>query len=75
MMIAKMKGLPIPEHDPNNPKINIEEEKLYKSVPPLAEEVFEEIKKVWPDIAGISYERLEKEGGIQWRVLNLITLV
>ena len=31
-----------------------------------AEEVFEEIRRVVPAYAGISYKRLEKAGGIQW---------
>ncbi len=30
------------------------------------EEVFEEVRRVVPAFAGISYERLEKEGGLQW---------
>jgi len=30
-----------------------------------AKEIFEEVAKVTPSYAGISYERLEK-GGIQW---------
>jgi formate dehydrogenase alpha subunit len=30
------------------------------------EEVFEEIRRVIPNFAGITYERLEKEGGLQW---------
>lgn len=31
-----------------------------------AEEVWEEIRKLAPNFAGISYNRLENEGGIQW---------
>ena len=31
-----------------------------------AEAVFEEIRKVTPSYKGISYKRLDKEGGIQW---------
>ncbi len=31
-----------------------------------AEEIFAEIAQVTPSYAGISYERLEKEGGVQW---------
>ncbi len=30
------------------------------------EEVFEEVRKVIPNFAGITYERLDKEGGLQW---------
>jgi formate dehydrogenase alpha subunit len=30
------------------------------------EEVFEEVRRVIPNFAGITYERLEKEGGLQW---------
>jgi formate dehydrogenase alpha subunit len=30
------------------------------------EEVFEEVRRVIPNFAGISYERLDKEGGLQW---------
>jgi formate dehydrogenase alpha subunit len=29
-------------------------------------EIFAEMGRVWPNLAGISYERLEREGGIQW---------
>lgn len=31
-----------------------------------AEEIFEEIRKVTPSYAGITYARLDKEGGLQW---------
>lgn len=31
-----------------------------------AEEIFEEIRKVTPSYAGITYARIDKEGGIQW---------
>lgn len=31
-----------------------------------AEEVFEEIRRVTPSYAGISYERIDREGGLQW---------
>ncbi len=34
---------------------------LYHTVPPLAEEVFAEITTCWPAMAGMSYQRLEKE--------------
>lgn len=37
----------------------------FVTAPPLCEEVYEEIGKVWPTVAGINYERLDK-GGIQW---------
>ena len=30
------------------------------------EEVFQEIGKAWPAMAGISYSRLDEEGGLQW---------
>ena len=30
------------------------------------EEVFEEVRRVIPNFAGITYERLDKEGGLQW---------
>jgi len=30
------------------------------------QEIFEEIRQVTPSYAGISYERLEREGGLQW---------
>jgi formate dehydrogenase alpha subunit len=30
------------------------------------EEVFEEVRRVIPNFAGITYERLENEGGLQW---------
>ena len=29
-------------------------------------EIFAEIGRLWPNVAGISYERLDAEGGIQW---------
>ena len=29
-------------------------------------EIFEEIGRLWPNVAGISYERLDTEGGLQW---------
>jgi formate dehydrogenase alpha subunit len=29
-------------------------------------EIFAEMARLWPNLAGISYERLEREGGIQW---------
>lgn len=35
-----------------------------------AEEIFSEIARVSPSYAGISYERLEKEGGLQWPCPN-----
>lgn len=31
-----------------------------------AEEVWEEIRKLAPNFAGITYERIDKEGGLQW---------
>jgi formate dehydrogenase major subunit len=31
-----------------------------------AEEIFEEIRSVTPSYSGISYKRLDKEGGLQW---------
>ncbi|MEJ2689668.1 MAG: molybdopterin-dependent oxidoreductase, partial [Deltaproteobacteria bacterium] len=37
----------------------------YGAAPPYPAEVFAEISRAWPALAGISYERLEKEG-IQW---------
>ncbi len=30
------------------------------------EEVFEEVRRVIPNFAGITYDRLDKEGGLQW---------
>ena len=30
------------------------------------EEIFQEIGKVWPAVAGMSYSRLGEEGGLQW---------
>ncbi len=30
------------------------------------EEVFQEIGRVWPAMAGMSYSRLDEEGGLQW---------
>jgi len=37
----------------------------FVTAPPLSEEVFAEIGRVWPAIAGLSYERLAGDG-IQW---------
>jgi len=37
----------------------------YSAAPPFAEEIFREIGKAWPNMAGITYQRLD-EGGIQW---------
>ncbi|MEW6220954.1 MAG: formate dehydrogenase subunit alpha [Thermodesulfobacteriota bacterium] len=34
-------------------------------VPPTAQEIFAEITRVWPAMAGMSYQRLEA-GGLQW---------
>ncbi len=31
-----------------------------------AEEIWDEVRSVWPDGAGISYAKMEREGGIQW---------
>jgi formate dehydrogenase major subunit len=31
-----------------------------------AEEIWNEVRKLWPDGAGISYAKMEREGGIQW---------
>lgn len=31
-----------------------------------AEAIWEEIRRVWPDAAGITYARLHAEGGLQW---------
>lgn len=37
----------------------------FVTAPPLCEEIFEEMGKVWPAIAGMNYDRLE-ENGLQW---------
>ena len=37
----------------------------FVTAPPLAEEMFTEIGKVWPALAGMSYQRLENDG-LQW---------
>jgi predicted molibdopterin-dependent oxidoreductase YjgC len=37
----------------------------YGAAPPFPSEVFDEMGKAWPHLAGMSYQRLE-EGGIQW---------
>ena len=34
----------------------------YVTAPPLCDEVFEEMGKVWPAVAGMNYERLENDG-------------
>jgi len=33
---------------------------------PLPEEVFAEISRAWPHLAGVSHQRLDREGGLQW---------
>ena len=39
----------------------------FVTAPPLCEEIYEEMGKVWPAIAGINYARLdEEEQGLQW---------
>jgi len=37
----------------------------FVTAPPLCSEIFKEIGEVWPAVAGINYDRLEKDG-IQW---------
>jgi predicted molibdopterin-dependent oxidoreductase YjgC len=37
----------------------------FVTAPPLSDEVFHEMGQVWPALAGINYDRLEKDG-IQW---------
>ncbi len=37
----------------------------FVTAPPLAEEIFQEMGRVWPALAGMTYQRLEK-GGLQW---------
>lgn len=37
----------------------------YVTAPPLCEEVFAEMGRVWPALAGMNYDRLEN-GGLQW---------
>jgi len=39
---------------------------LYHAVPPFAHEVFDEITSCWPAMAGMSYERLDREGALTW---------
>ena len=36
-----------------------------------AEEIWNEVRAVWTNAAGITYERLEKEGGLQWNCPNV----
>jgi formate dehydrogenase major subunit len=36
-----------------------------------ARDVWDEIRTVWPDALGISYERLDAEGGLQWPCTSL----
>jgi formate dehydrogenase major subunit len=31
-----------------------------------AEEIWDEVRSLWPEAAGISYERMDNEGGLQW---------
>jgi predicted molibdopterin-dependent oxidoreductase YjgC len=37
----------------------------FVTAPPLAEEIFTEMGRVWPALAGMTYQRLEN-GGLQW---------
>lgn len=41
------------------------QESGFNATPPLPEEIFNEIGKAWPVLAGLNYDRLEN-GGIQW---------
>ncbi len=41
-------------------------DRLYHTVPPLAEEIFAEIATCWGAMAGMSHERLDAEGGLCW---------
>ena len=41
---------------------NVYSDPVYHTVPPLADEVFDEITKCWVAMAGMSYERIEEEG-------------
>ena len=38
----------------------------FKSSLPSPRQVYEEIGRVWPAVAGITHERLDAEGGLQW---------
>ena len=38
----------------------------YEMIYHHTEEIFQEIGKAWPAVAGMSYSRLEEEGGLQW---------
>ena len=38
----------------------------FKTALPQPREVYEEIGRVWPAVAGITYERLDECGGLQW---------
>ncbi|MSU69483.1 MAG: formate dehydrogenase subunit alpha [Opitutaceae bacterium] len=35
-----------------------------------AEEIWNEVRSLWPEAAGISYARMDKLGGLQWPCLN-----
>jgi len=35
-----------------------------------AEQIWDEVRRVWPKGAGITYSRLEREGGLQWPCLD-----
>jgi formate dehydrogenase major subunit len=35
-----------------------------------AEEIWNEVRSLWPEAAGISYARMEKLGGLQWPCVN-----
>ena len=38
----------------------------YRVFAPEPQEVFAEISRSWPQLAGVSYQRLDNEGGLQW---------
>ena len=35
-----------------------------------AEEIWDEVRSLWPEAAGISYARMDKQGGLQWPCLD-----
>ena len=56
---AKLRPIPSSRHV-------FEDERLYHTVPPYAADVFEEICRCWPHMAGMHYDRLSEGEGLQW---------
>ncbi len=65
MLTARMVGPSPAGSVPADGMIFREEERMFKTFPPLAATVFDEITHCWPAMAGMNYDRLEEQG-LQW---------